>query len=482
MTLTLVYATLLSGSAGGADALMAVVPSDAAVAVTLVPRRIGDRDTGPGGVALVGYLLQQAGQLGATAHLDTTARIVADVLGSVPAVSNFPTSVCLLEARARPLPSGGNRLAGLRGAAVFRTGGRNASIAKRIQELLDLYTDQENSKIRKRGEGEEAVFTLVDFRFPDWLVVQWGAIGPWYVVSVGRGAFDEVAGSIREPAGSLASDSWYVAARGRSPGPGTFLRIYVNVDRLRSQLGPVMTGTPDRVVSAVGLGGLQKGLWTVGRSGRFVDIDCVQRRHGDDRFVPITVPVSRHIGFQDVIPDQATSCTVLDLAGRDLILGVRDGWLASRSESTRERWGLLWDRHVADPGWSVHDDFLHHLGDRVVLHNDPKHPLGIPLLCTILIEIDGSSEAVQDSIDRLMAALQHYFTPRPDDPDHPTESPPLRRASDGVWYVQAGLLGPALAVTPRWIVISYAPAAVRKSVRFLTADSIDRATTKPADP
>ncbi len=482
MTLALAYAMLAASVVAPPDDLMVAVPPEAAVAVALHPTPPRVPGTDPGGTEVLGYLLRQAGQLGATAHLDTTAQVIADVMGSLPAVADLPVSVVLLEARAHTLPSGGHRLAGLRGAIIIRTDGRSANVTRRIQELIDLHTDQENTRIRKQGTGDQVFFTLTDARLPDWAVVQWGAVGPWYVVSIGDRSFHLVADAIRNPPRSLAADEWYAAARRRSNVHGAFLRVYVNVDRLRGQLGEVMTGVPDRVVSALGMGGLQRGLWTVGRRERFVEIACVLRRNGADRFVPVTVPGVDGATVRGIVPPGATSCAVLNVSGRDFILRCRDAWLASRSSATQARLRALWDQHVAAPDWSVHDDFLDRLGGRLVLHNHPRHPLGIPLLCTILIETDGSTEAVTDSIDRLLGALQHYLTPRRDDPSAPATAPWLRRAPDGVWYIQAGLLGPALAVTPRWIVISYAPAAVRQNVRFLKPGPVDRPATRPAKP
>ena len=43
----------------------------------------------------------------------------------------------------------------------------------------------------------------------------------------------------------------------------------------------------------------------------------------------------------------------------------------------------------------------------------------------------------------------------------------LKHDPDGVWYLQAGIYGPALAVTEQWIVISYSPVAVRQNLAYL---------------
>ena len=50
----------------------------------------------------------------------------------------------------------------------------------------------------------------------------------------------------------------------------------------------------------------------------------------------------------------------------------------------------------------------------------------------------------------------------------------IQHDDDGVWYLQYGIYGPALAVLDRWIVISFSPKAVRHNIARLNG----RATTQ----
>ena len=43
----------------------------------------------------------------------------------------------------------------------------------------------------------------------------------------------------------------------------------------------------------------------------------------------------------------------------------------------------------------------------------------------------------------------------------------LQRDDDGLWYTQLGLLGPALAVTDKWLVLGYSQTAVRANLTLL---------------
>ena len=103
----------------------------------------------------------------------------------------------------------------------------------------------------------------------------------------------------------------------------------------------------------------------------------------------------------------------------------------------------------------------------MIVHDFPHHPLGLPLLWTVLVEIDGSAESVRTALDRLLAHVYKTI----EDRSGPAGLTRLERDDDGVWYVRFGLYGPALAVTDRWVVISYSPQAVRENVEYLEAVS-----------
>jgi hypothetical protein len=233
----------------------------------------------------------------------------------------------------------------------------------------------------------------------------------------------------------------------------------------------------------LGLGDVQRGLWAVGREDRYVNASCVLGTADGDRHIPITVLPRECPRAAAAIPPGATTCAILRCRPKDLILRARDAYLASQRESSRQRWMDLWNDHVAGPDWSVQADLLDQLGPTVVIHNDPPHPLGIPLLFTILVEIEGSADRVSASIDRLFAALEEYLGRNRPEADAGVFEPVLRRAPDGVWYMQMGLCGPALAVTNRWVVIGYAPDAVRRNVAFLERlPATQPSTTRAAAP
>ena len=102
------------------------------------------------------------------------------------------------------------------------------------------------------------------------------------------------------------------------------------------------------------------------------------------------------------------------------------------------------------------------------------------MLCTVLIEIEGSTTSVRHSLD---AALGHYrqLLARPSDDPGRSSASWLRRDSDGGWYVQFGLVGPAIGVADGWIVFGYSPQAVRLNIEYLQSHRPSAVTSPGTD-
>src|SRR5690606_38147535 len=128
------------------------------------------------------------------------------------------------------------------------------------------------------------------------------------------------------------------------------------------------------------------------------------------------------------------------------------------SEDRRERFGRSWAVLETQFNFDVETGLFDQLGDHLIFHTFPQHPLGIPLLGTVWIQIDGDREQVARTIDGMMLAWQEYAN-RPAAGPQPRFrlTPQIHRDPDGVWYLQLGLLGPALAATDGWIVIIFSP-------------------------
>jgi hypothetical protein len=128
----------------------------------------------------------------------------------------------------------------------------------------------------------------------------------------------------------------------------------------------------------------------------------------------------------------------------------------------------VWKNLSEEFDFDVETGLLDQLGDHLILHTYPQHPLGIPVLGTIWIQVKGDRARVTKTLDGMMSAWQHYAAnPPPNVARYLQLSPQVHHDPDGVWYLQLGLLGPAVTVADGWIVISFSPEAARQNVTHL---------------
>lgn len=464
--------TAVSTAAAVPPDLAGTIPAEAWAALMIAH----DRPTGqaahggPQGSPLetAAFLLAQARRMGFAADADAGTRVLIDAAASLPAVLRHPWALCLLGTDAEPFGEGGYRLAELRVGLIIQTDGRNADLEACIQHLLHSHVSSQTGRIETVLDGTATSHRLVDNRLPDWAHMQWGAVNQFYVLALGPGAFGQIAATIRGQGRSLPNDAWFQSAHARCHGDTATIEWTLRFDRIRQHLEPIMTGRPDEVIGALGLGDVRRGLWTVGSAARAVEAYAVLQRGDVDEFTPICV-VPQDTRIEAAIPPEASRYAAIHYRPRQLVLRARDAYLASRSPSTRANWGDVWARIEAETGVSTDRDLLEQLGQWIVIHNEPPNPLSLPLAETVLVEISGSPVAVRTTLDRLLGWYQRRLAsargPSPGGPGWLEWQ--LKRDPDGVWYLQAGIYGPALAVTERWIVISYSPVAVRQNLAYL---------------
>src|SRR5262249_53311282 len=127
-------------------------------------------------------------------------------------------------------------------------------------------------------------------------------------------------------------------------------------------------------------------------------------------------------------------------------------------------------------GFDIDADLIDRLAQDLVIHNWPPHPLGVPLLCTIWIGYTGERSSMSAKLDKIMQAAAEVMS-HPIASTHPASGlvPRLLRTPDGIWYVQLGLIGPALGVANDWLVVSYSRESVRQNLDSLAR----RSSTQP---
>ncbi|MCH7812437.1 MAG: hypothetical protein IID40_00310, partial [Planctomycetes bacterium] len=339
------------------------------------------------------------------------------------------------------------------------------------------YADAKNrdlAEVETAGEAGVVSNRLVDRRLPDWAELHWGPIKDCYVIALGRKVFERVVATARGDRPSLLDDDWFAAAHRRCRGPEASVEWTLRFDLIRRGLGSVMAGKPEAVLRGLGLADVRRGLWALGSAGRAVEAHAMLWRTDGDQYVPICRRLEPS-AEDALIPAKATRYAVIETSARSLVHKVRDAYLAGRSPSSQSRLHKMWTQLEADCGVSVDRDLLAQLGNRIVIHDFPQPPFDVPLLRTVQVEIVGSPLAVRTSLDRLLRRCRRYVADR----DWPMVK--LNHDPDGVWFLQAGLYGPAVAVTDRWLVISFSPVAVRQNLARLKPPqpAPDRAATVP---
>jgi hypothetical protein len=411
--------------------------------------------------------------------------LFVDIATALPAVTGHPWAVTLLDVASTPPSDGGRHLADLRAGLIVLTRGRNEEIERQIRRALAAYTSAEFSKLTERPlrlsglptAAGPTVYELRDSRLPEWAVLSWGAVGDAYVVTVGRDTFDRIVSTKSKPVGTARAE-WLARARRECRSSAAVVEWIVDFVALRKQLeNAAPREVFDRALAAFGLDDTDLALWTVGAVGR--EITCYAYAHrrqdagateGADRFSVVAGPEIRNPLPKDFIPPEASIFAVFDHRPATLLRRLAAGYLAICREDWREKLRYNWDRLQERTGVQFQRDVLDQLGDRIVVHTWPPHPLGISALCTVELEISGLAAAgrLRRAVDILLGEYGQYL-----DEGHPAAagdpfSMRIKRDEDGVWYLQAGIYGPALTVTDRWLVISFSPQAVRQNAAYLS--------------
>src|SRR5262249_46040354 len=134
--------------------------------------------------------------------------------------------------------------------------------------------------------------------------------------------------------------------------------------------------------------------------------------------------------------------------------------LAAQKEGKAEAMRRWWTGMEAERGLDVDGEILPRLGNELIVFDYPPHPLGIPLALTLAAPIRGPGR-VRRAIEAACTAWARRLN---ENQPSPLLSISVQQAEDGVWYLQAGIVGPALKVTDDAIVLSWSPQALREAL------------------
>jgi hypothetical protein len=405
-------------------------------------------------------------------------RTISDVAGSLPAIAQHEHLVMLMDVSSRPVGPEGYRLAHMEMAVVVATDGQNDAITDRIRLLLSTYTDKQFGRIQVIERDGTRSYRLMDSRLPIWATWEWGALGRAYVIGVGEGAFQRVYEAWKDPRKSVTHDPWYIHASQKCQRQGAMIEWLVSYQLIRRKLEPVVKGRPESVLEALGAGKLQRGLCTLRLEGRYLICYIMHQVDGQDIFVPLSDPEHQATDQLRFVPPDA-SCAVMPLNLSDWLVRICNAYLASQSDREQAQWRKWFTEFERRRGVDSRSQLLERLGGHLIVHTWPAHTLKLPLTFTMLLEID-DPVPVRDFIDAFMGEWQDWLRHPPTATSTSTRVAPttqrtrgqfrwtIGREPDGMWYIQAGVVRPAIAVSDRYIVISWSPEAVRENLKLLS--------------
>lgn len=460
--------------------LIAATPQHAVAAVYLNTGTADEQRSSPAQI-LMG-LIGSARDMGIFGAADGFTRRVFDLIDCWPVIQRYRRAYVLHDIRLKQLDTGGNRLDLLALSVILETGPDNLEIPKLIQHFLNRYTNEQSGQLETISILDHPFHRLTDSSLPPWMVWEWGQVDDLFIVSLGAGSSERIIASLlgREP--NLSQDEWFATGHQQARGAAADFEVYLDVASLQKRLGEAAQDRFYAVVDSLGIKSYQKSIWTVGSVGRAHSFYAYHRRAGVDHLERISAPDLDSDELKKLLPAEATGYAILNVDAADVLRRIRSAYLAAQRVEKRFAFIRAWDELAEARGINFEQEVLAQLGDHIIIHNHPQHPLRLPLMWTILIEIDGDSRKVLQTINETMSHFSARLELAATRKTSRTLAPRLQRSGDGIWYLQYGIYGPAVAVTEHWLAISYSPEALRVNLSPPPAREAVLRAPSPTDP
>lgn len=394
-------------------------------------------------------------------------------------VIKYPHALALIDAQAKPVGEGGSkRVDKMQVALVIDAGEDRAFVPRMIQRIINEQADTDSAVLTSRQAGPWKYQVLHDKRMEDWAVVAWGDMGRYTVVTLGEGVWEQVAKLAGGEGKPLSKDAWLAGHRKRGAettrgggGSGTAgattaprsaggcVEVILNARGICERLDPVVANRATDFFAAWDANDVDRAHWTIGFEGRALYCRARFLRDGRDIERVFADPSVQPSPLRDAIPDTA-DYAIFHVPARKFIPQLLNSLVATRGELLRDEVVRRWGEIEKKLEFSGQRDVLDHLGDYVALHNDPPHPLGLPFMVTMVVEIKEEPTKVRETVDKMCRGWQAALEKA--NIDRPVPNPlVVTRDPDGVWYMQIGLAGPAWTVTDRFLIASWSPTALR---------------------
>ncbi len=351
-------------------------------------------------------------------------------------------------------------------ALIVETRGHDEPFARVIQAAINEQTDREKAHLERRQAEGWSYMELRDERLPEYCRLAWGNIGPFFVFTVGQDVWPRVAAVAAGRQEALSHTDWLEGVRGPRARQA-LIEIIVHSQDIRGRLDPFVDGRATAFFSAWQADDIERSHWALGFEGRAMYCLANFVENGQPRQRLLADPNVDDPVLLATIPEGARYA-VYRVSPAETLPRFFNGLLATRDARERRTIRRLWKQIQEERGFDADRDILAHLGEHIVMHNDPPHPLHIPLAMTTLTEIRDEPAQVSRAIDALCEAwrdAQQKFEAQLKAQNSDGELPPsmiIDRDTTGIWYMKFGLFaGPAWVVTDRYLITSWSSEALR---------------------
>lgn len=393
--------------------------------------------------------------------LPEKASVSMRMLEAVTIMIRYSHAAAILDAKAIPLVDDpdGRKVDQLKIVIVIEDRGHADRIRRIIQKAINETTDATTATLKTCAAGRWRYQELRDKRLADWWAVAWGEIDDHFILTFGADVWPIIAATADGERPAVSGDEWVRSARERR-GKDAVIEIIAQMKAIRERLDPHVQNRAGGFLRAWHAEDVERTYWALGFEGRAMFCEAVFFGDGKTSVRLFADPATQEEHINAAIPETARYA-IYKLSAAETFERFFSGMMATRNATQRRRIDELWERIQREVGVDVRRDLLDNLGEYWVMHNQPPHPLHIPLAMTTLVEIRRNPATVAAFVDRVCEAWKEAETRYYEETG---ELLPvlINRDGDGIWFVKWGLIaGPAWTVTDRFIVTSWSPMALR---------------------
>ena len=263
----------------------------------------------------------------------------------------------------------------------------------------------------------------------------------------------------------LTKDPWYAVARGERRS-SALIEIFVSPEAIEDRLDPFVDGRVAAFFKAWDAEHLNQAYWALGYQQRALFCEA-HFLVGDQTHKRIYAdPSFRDTRLLQTVPRDA-KYAIFDLPVDRFLRRFFLGLVSIQGPKARENIERVWAEMQEKYNFDAQRDILDRLGRHIVLHDEPPHPLRLPIAVTTLIEIRREPAEVRAAVETFCNAWQATLEEAADRSDRPPDFT-VNRDKDGVWYLRFGpLAGLAWTVTDRYIITSWSPNALREYLQMV---------------